>query len=76
MMEERRLDLRDGGTDGKVDVVLEGLLVPGDHHDGGLEHHLGRRLGQHGQRVQDTGPRHGLIPVQVVLPLAHLMNKV
>ena len=73
-MGEMRPDLRDGGADGKVDVVLEGLLVPGDHHDGGLEDHLGRRLGQHGQRVQDPRPCHGLISVQVVLPLAHLRS--
>ena len=42
-------------------VGVEGdvVVAPGDHHDGGLQGQLQGRLGQHAQRVEDSGPCKG-----------------
>ena len=56
-----------------VDVEPELVLVPGQHHDGGLQHHLHRTLGQHAQAVQDPGPGDVLELHEVALALAELV---
>ena len=53
------------------DVVLGG---PGDHDDGGLQHQLQCRLGQHTETVEDSRPREVLKLQEVFLSFVQLVG--